>query len=248
MKGHCYLIISERIQKMKPPLTEAERKLLYNALDEDGVRDPLVVWRERRILIDGYYRYVYCCERGIPFEYIEMDFADETEAMLWVARNQIARRNLTPFQKCEMVLPLEAGIAAEAKKWQGRRSDIYGKRVGDSIDTRKILANMAGVSTGTLSYVKYIIENGDQEMLRRVRSGELSIYGAYRSLVQRLEPPNKTEKTHMTIENAKAKLEPIRTAMEELIDRVRVGEASPKAIIVELSRVAEMIDDANGAD
>ena len=45
MKGHYDLIISERIQKMKPPLAEAERRLLYDALDADGVRDPLVVWK-----------------------------------------------------------------------------------------------------------------------------------------------------------------------------------------------------------
>ena len=248
MKGRYDLIISERIQKMKPPLAEAERRLLYEALDAEGVRDPLVVWRDRRILIDGYYRYVYCCERGIPFEYIEMDFADETEAMLWVTRNQLARRNLTPFQKCEMVLPLEAGIAAEAKKRQGRRSDINGKRVGDSIDTRKALANMAGVSTGMLRYVKYIIENGDEETLRRARSGELSIYGAYRSLVQRLEPPTETERASVIIKAAQSDLSPIRAAVEELIDRVRDGEASPETIVADLSRVVEMIDGVNGAD
>ena len=242
MKGHYDLIISERIQKMKPPLAEAERRLLYDALDADGVRDPLVVWKGTHIIVDGYYRYVYCCERGIPFEYIEMDFADETEAMLWVTRNQLARRNLTSFQKCEMVLPLEAGIAAEAKKRQGWRSDINGKRDAEPINTVKILANMAGVSTGSIYYVKYILENGDKETLRRVRSGEFSIYGAYRSLVQNLDSHNETVTTSATIEDVKPNLEPIRAAVEELIDRVRDGEASPKTIVAELSRLAKMIE------
>ena len=247
MKGHYDLIISERIQRMKPPLSDAERRLLYEALDMDGIRDPLVVWKGTHILVDGYYRYIYCCERGVSFDLIEMDFPDETEAMLWVARNQLARRNLTPFQKCEMVLPLEAGIAAEAKKRQGWRSEINGRVTAEPINTVKILANMAGVSKNSLYHVKYIIQNGDQETIRRARSGELSIYGAYRSLIQRLEPSNEIVKTSVINETVKLNLEPIRAAVEELIDQVRGGEASPRTIVAELSRVAKMIDGANGA-
>ena len=245
MKKLHDLIFSKRIEESKPPKPESEKTQLQGSLDRYGCIGQLVVWKGTRILVDGYYRYKYCHEHGIPFDIIEMDFEDEDAAILWAVRMELASRNLTPFQKCEMVLPLEAGIAAEAKKRQGWRSDINGKRDGDSIDTKKALANMAGVSTGTLRYVKYIIENGDEETLRRARSGELSIYGAYRSLVQRLEPSTETERASVIIKAAQPDLSPIRTAVEELIGRVRDGEASPKTIISELSRVAEMIDDAN---
>ena len=245
MKKLHDLIFSKRIEESKPPKPESEKTQLQGSLDRYGCIGQLVVWKGTRILVDGYYRYKYCHEHGIPFDIIEMDFEDEDAAILWAVRMELASRNLTPFQKCEMVLPLEAGIAAEAKKRHGWRSDIHGKRDGDSIDTRKALANMAGVSTGTLRYVKYIIENGDEETLRRARSGELSIYGAYRSLVQRLEPSTETERASVIIKAAQPDLSPIRAAVEELIGRVRDGEASPKTIISELSRVAEMIDDAN---
>ena len=248
MKKLHDLILSERIQESKPSKPESEKTLLYGGLDRYGCIGQLVVWKGTRILVDGYYRYKYCHEHGIPFEIIEMDFEDEDAAILWAVRMELASRNLTPFQKCEMVLPLEAGIAAEAKKRQGRRSDIHGKGFEEPINTRKILANMAGVSSETLRCVKYIIENGDEETLRRVRSGELSIYGAYRSLVQRLEPPTETERASVIIKAAQSDLSPIRAAVEELIDRVRDGEASPETIVADLSRVAEMIDGVNGAD
>ena len=245
MKKLHDLILSERIQESKPSKPESEKTLLYGGLDRYGCIGQLVVWKGTRILVDGYYRYKYCHEHGIPFDIIEMDFEDEDAAILWAVRMELASRNLTPFQKCEMVLPLEAEIAAEAKKRQGWRSDINGKGFEGATKTGQTLANMAGVSTGTLRYVKYIIENGDEETLRRARSGELSIYGAYRSLVQRLEPPTETERASVIIKAAQPDLSPIRTAVEELIGRVRDGEASPKTIISELSRVAEMIDDAN---
>ena len=245
MKKLHDLILSKRIEESKPSKPESERTLLYGGLDRYGCIGQLVVWKGTRILVDGYYRYKYCHEHGIPFDIIEMDFEDEDAAILWAVRMELVSRNLTPFQKCEMVLPLEVGIAAEAKKRQGWRSDINGKRFEGATKTWQTLANMAGVSTGTLRYVKYIIENGDEETLRRARSGELSIFGAYRSLAQRLEPPTETERASVIIKAAQSDLSPIRATLEELIDRVRDGEASPKTIISELSRVAEMIGSAN---
>ena len=248
MKRLYDLILSERIQNATPSMAFSELEMLEGSLDEDGVLNPLVVWKGRNVLVDGYYRYMYCHEKGIPFDIIEKEFADETEAVLWVVRQQLGRRNLTAFQKCEMVLPLEAEIAAEAKKRQGRRSDLRGKPTERPIDTRKTLADMAGVGTGTLRYAKYILQNGDKETLRRVRTGELSIYGAYRSLVQGMGPAVEPEKV---TENANAvnnsamnhNLQPIKDAVENLISRVNNGDASPKDIVVELSRVAKLIND-----
>ena len=164
-----------------------------------------------------------------------------------MVRQQLARRNLTPFQKCEMVLPLEAEIAAEAKKRQGRRSDLRGKPTEGPMETRKTLAEMAGVGTGTLRYAKYILQNGDKETLRRVRTGELSIYGAYRSLVQGMGPATEAttelERVSADTTTAKPDLQPIKDAVENLISRVNNGDASPKDIVVELSRVAKLIND-----
>ena len=248
MKRIHDLILSERIQNMKPLMAESEQMMLCDSIDEDGVLNPLVVWKGRNILVDGYYRYMYCHEKGIPFDIIEKEFADETEVVLWVVRQQLARRNLTAFQKCEMVLPLEAEIAAEAKKRQGWRSDLRDRVGAEPINTAKILSNMAGVSTGSLYQVKYILQNGDRETLRRVRAGELSIYGAYRSLVQgtasiKESATNRTKDNIMSRSVMNANLQPIKDAVEDLIDRVSGGDASPRDIVAELNRVAELIDD-----
>lgn len=105
MKRLYDLILSERIQNATPSMAFSELETLQGSLDEDGVLNPLVVWKGRNVLVDGYYRYMYCHEKGIPFDIIEKEFADETEAVLWVVRQQLGRRNLTAFQKCEMVLP-----------------------------------------------------------------------------------------------------------------------------------------------
>ena len=254
MKRLYNLIFSEKIHNSTPPMAESALRALQDSIDRNGVLNPVVVWRGRNILVDGYYRYIYCHENGIPFDIIEMDFEDETDAALWAVTNQLARKNLTAFQKCEMVLPFEARIAAEAKKRQGWRSDAMGKSSEKPINTRRMLADMAGISEGSLWYVKYILQNGDPETLRRVRSGEISINGAYRSLVQRTKPKVEAVSAHTFADVQqtglvktyilKSNLQPIKDAVESLIDRVNDGDASPRDIVAELSRVAELIEDA----
>ena len=66
-----------------------------------------------------------------------MDFDSEEKARLWIIRNQLSRRNLPDFVKCELVLPFEAELKAEAKKRQIRKAKNYvppnlaGQKKGD---------------------------------------------------------------------------------------------------------------------
>jgi len=63
---------------------------------ENGIRDPLVLWEG--ILIDGYNRFNIAQKHDLPFNTVSMDFGSRDEVVIWIIRNQIARRNLTPFQ------------------------------------------------------------------------------------------------------------------------------------------------------
>ena len=51
-----------------------------------------------RILIDGHNRYEICTRLDIPFEVIDMEFANDEAAADWIDRNQAGRRNATPDQ------------------------------------------------------------------------------------------------------------------------------------------------------
>lgn len=116
------LTISEVLEHVMPPLQEMELDLLTDSLLSEGCRDPLVVWNG--IIVDGHNRYRICREYQIPFIYEERDFDDEAAAKRWIIDNQLGRRNLPDFVKCELVLPIEDELKAEAKKWQGRRNDL----------------------------------------------------------------------------------------------------------------------------
>ena len=81
-----------------PPLTDDERRQLEANILADGCRDPLVVWQEESILLDGHNRYRICRKHRIAFDVRRVRLPDKTAAKLWVIRNQLGRRNLTPDQ------------------------------------------------------------------------------------------------------------------------------------------------------
>ena len=234
--------INETLENVMPPLEDRELDILTQSILKEGCRDPLVVWKETGEIVDGHNRYRICKEYAIPFKVKEISFSNKGDAIAWAIKNQIGRRNLTAFQRCEMIFPFEATLRAEAKKRQGWRSDLKGKCGTSSIDTRSILADMAGVSHGTLTTVKKILEIADSETLRRVRKGEISINYAYRSLLPVFEPMS----ARIPIEEKPVDLSPIYDLVKNLHDRIYEGDMTTKAILAELSKVAQMIEEAKG--
>ena len=242
---------SETLSHLMPPLSAEEESLLTESLLDNGCREPLVVWNGT--LVDGHARYRICWRHGIPFTYVEMKFESENAAVLWSIRNQIGRRNLTSFQRCELVLPYEDALKAEAKKRQGWRGDRHSMPY-ERGETRKYLAKMAGVSSDTLYKVKDILDKADDETITRAREGSISIHRAYLSVApkpERAKPNNVTcggkynaPKNVTAVEYKADLLKPIGDAVRSLLDRVSEGEATTKVIIAELSRVTEMIDEA----
>jgi methylase of polypeptide subunit release factors len=95
------LIIDETIRRVLMPLRDDERALLEQSVLAEGIRDPLVVWRRNGeyVLLDGHHRYDLAQKHGLDFSIVETEFDDESEAVQWVLRNQLARRNLTDEQR-----------------------------------------------------------------------------------------------------------------------------------------------------
>lgn len=114
--------IDPKIQSLIPPLKPDELSKLRESISAEGCRDPLVVWKDHTVLLDGHNRYAICQELGKSFSVLEKEFPDEDHAMLWVLKNQFGRRNLSPTQFRFMV-----GREYELEKkvsWGGdRKSD-----------------------------------------------------------------------------------------------------------------------------
>ena len=70
-----------------------------NIVAEGRVRDPLVVWDEWDILVDGHHRYAIATAHNLPFAVYRRSFADFDAVREWVSLNQAGRRNWTKDER-----------------------------------------------------------------------------------------------------------------------------------------------------
>ena len=82
-----------------PPLTGEEYRLLEESiLAEGAVIYPLITWNG--VLVDGHNRYrIVTKHPHIRYTIYEKTFADRHEALAWICKNQLGRRNLSAEQK-----------------------------------------------------------------------------------------------------------------------------------------------------
>jgi len=190
-KKQYELVINEELKKVAPPLMENELELLREDIIEHGCKFPLIVWDDT--IVDGHNRYSICRETGIPFAIEQMDFDSIEDAKLWIVKNQLGRRNLKDFQRCEMVFPFETMIKERVKKRMSPIQREQAPPILAGVDSRDILANMAGVSHGTYEKARFIITEGNDEMLEQLRSGKSKIHSVYIKLKKQFDSDEEPE-------------------------------------------------------
>ena len=93
------LKIDPEFRDKVPPMTEAEfQQLEQNILKDGRVKVPLTVWDGT--IVDGHNRYAIIQKHPeLKWEIDEVHFADRYDAIVWICKNQLGRRNLTEEQK-----------------------------------------------------------------------------------------------------------------------------------------------------
>ena len=183
------LIIDPEFRDLIPPLNEEELKLLEASIVADGCESPLIVWNG--VIVDGHNRYAICRKHEIPFAIQEKDFSSRDDAMLWMLRNQLGRRNLNDYQRGEMVLVLKRQLAsvAEMKMRAGIRStDNPGTNLSQGAEERKTLsqlAKLAGVSGTQMKKIDKLANSADEATKAKLRKGEVSVHRAYTDLLEK---------------------------------------------------------------
>ena len=181
------LTVDPEFRDLIPPLNEEELKLLEESLVADGCESPLIVWNG--VIIDGHNRYAICRKHDVPFSIQEKDFSSRDEAMLWMLRNQLGRRNLNNYQRVELVLKFEPLVknAAEQRMMAGKAANpvptlAQGQTKGK---TRDHLSEAAGVSHGTFAKAKKLVQSADEETKRELRAGKVTVNRAYTELLEK---------------------------------------------------------------
>jgi len=203
------MIIDPEFRALCPPLCDEELTQLQSNLQRDGCRDPLVVWQEEDILLDGHNRYTICQDLSIPYHTNSVRLPGRDAAKEWIIRNQFGRRNLTPYQRAELALQLEPLIrerAEENLKQSGRQfgRGAKGCQISDNpiprIDTKQELAKAAGVSHDTIAKAKHLAGSADEATKAKLRRGETTIHAEYRRLRKQQAQQQREEKKSAHVE------------------------------------------------
>ena len=152
------LKIDPEFQGKIPPLTSEELDQLEKNIVSDGkVINPIIVWNG--LIIDGHNRYAILQKHpDIPYTVHEKEFADRYEAIVWICKNQLGRRNLTPEQKLFLIgkqYEAEKSSHGEARKESHDENGRFHRssqtdNSGEAMKTCERIAEENGVSKATV--------------------------------------------------------------------------------------------------
>ena len=180
------LKIDPEFQSQIPPLTDDEFKQLEeNILKEGKLLSPLIVWNNT--LVDGHNRYEIVQEHPeISFSTMPLRFENREEAIAWICRNQLGRRNLSPEQKRYLLGKQYEAEKKAAKIFRGNQYTLAKKSGGTHDDnhhsgkkTCDRIAEENGVSRASVLRASHytrgidIADNLSPGIKQKVFSGEV---------------------------------------------------------------------------
>lgn len=94
------VVIDKELLEFLPAVSDHTQGLLEGGVLEDGgVQNPVVLWKDKRIVVDGHRRVGVARKHGLKFPVREMAFSSRAEVIRWMRRTQLERRNLNPSEK-----------------------------------------------------------------------------------------------------------------------------------------------------
>lgn len=172
------VIVDEEFKSLIPPLAAEEYEQLEANILAEGCRDALVIWKGRNILVDGHNRYAICARHDLPYKTVMREFESREDVVVWMIRNQLARRNITPYARGELALRLKDAIAAKAK--ENMAAGGKGDKILSPLErTNKELAKTAEVSHETIRKVEKVTRDAPETVKAAARAGEISTHRAY---------------------------------------------------------------------
>ena len=175
--------IDQEFKSLIPPLAKEEFAQLEKNVISEGCRDALVLWEET--IIDGHNRFEICTKHNIEFKTKQAGVASREEAVLWIIKNQLGRRNLQAIDRVPLIerqrgiLEEQAKarmIATQNNKAAGAAPPLVAE-LGKH-EVREELAKQAGVGRTTYVLLKEITEKGTPELVEAVRNKEISAKNA----------------------------------------------------------------------
>ena len=151
------LKIERTYKNLIRPLRKQEYARLEASMISEGCKDPILIWNGT--IIDGHNRYEICHKYGIPFATQEMDFGCKEEAIVWVCRTQLKRRNITEEARKFLIgMQFECEKIVNKQNRKGRNQYSVNAEPEDT-EEGSTVSNRYGFQTGHRSATRIAEEN-----------------------------------------------------------------------------------------
>jgi len=189
--------IKEEFKNLIPALSAEEYAQLEANILNEGIREPIITWNG--YIIDGHNRYDIATRFDLEYKTTSKHFESEIDVKIWMATNQLGRRNLSDYVKGELMEEIE-----KLEKQKGKKN-ISANKGGtttlstndkEAHNTQKIVADKLGWSTGKKAQFDVVKKKAPEEVKEKLRNNELTIHAAYKEI-------KKEEKKEIQIQERK---------------------------------------------
>lgn len=221
-------IIDPEFRDKIPAMPQEDFDGLRADIIRDGyVRDPLVVWKEENILLDGHHRWRVISENketlGNKFQVDYKSFPDRWAAIAWICANQLHKHNMTPMQKAKLIQEEHDAKQHSVGAADGFRGNQYTKVVSGEIHhlanenpkANKIRKEIAKEHSITENAVRTAVEVG-----RGIDRAETVVPGFKREVLSGETKANKQDLA--TIRNMDSD-EDVKRAVDDIRKEKRIG-------------------------
>jgi len=244
------------------PIEPATLTAVAEHMEEHGYdpAQPLVVWLERGVLLDGHTR--LAASRKLNFArvpVVEKGFRTEDEAVEYAIHCQRDRRNLSDADLLRWIQEVD-------KRKSAGRPQKSAQPCANSGKSAEATAAVVGVSARKVEQARTVIDQADEETKAKVAKGEMSINKAYNETRQKARPKTyfddapplasapKTDKSARKSVNSKLSAQPVDQVGNELPSKEHIRTAfrrrdEIKELMTAVSRLkTEVIKKADNGD
>lgn len=222
------LVLDSEFQSLLPAGSESERVELVANIRSDGrFIDPLIVWLNHGIVVDGQTRFdIWLNELEksdeIYPEIIEKSFASKDEVKAWMIRHQNGRRNWSTSQRAMMAEALSTLLVG---------TNQHKDRVVGIPTTLKSAAEEMNVSVDSVKKARQLKDKGSKPLQEAVTNGHVTLNDANQVINL---PKSEQAKAVHAVQNGKAKTvtEAAKPKQPQQAEREPGDETNPESDLI----------------
>lgn len=205
-KDKNYPEVIPELRDLLDNLRDEESKELERLILRDGIRDNVIIWKEKNAILDGHNRIRIAKKHGLDFPRHEISMPNLEAARSWIIENQLGRRNLTP-DRFTYFLGLLYNTKKEAPENKGKTTEVaedIAKSHGVSSRTvRRAGETASGIDMvervkGKLDKIKQLSGKGDYTQPELKEIGKAPSENVAKRLVEKLDKAKSEEKKEKT--------------------------------------------------